>query len=162
MHRSAGCAQMFCQAARGEHSDSRDNLAPDSDTPLSLTLMLHFGNSCRHAISAHLAPTPTIKTQKKPRCASGCACLINKTCCFLFLATRCLPGSTDMSFLRLPQRLGRSPRQVKVGGPVISQSDMELYNSCSVPSRRNLYYEGTLMGLVFVLLASLLIRASCS
>lgn len=57
---------------------------------------------------------------------------------------------------------GRSPRQAKVGGPVISQSDIKLYNSCSVPSRRSLFYEGTLKELVFVLLASLLIRTSCS
>lgn len=103
---------------------------------------------------------------KKPRCASGCAvrcaCLINKTWCFLFLATRCLPGSTDMSLLCLPQCLGRSRRQVKVGGPVISQSDTKLYNSCGVHSRRSLFYEGALMELLFVLLASLLIRSSCS
>lgn len=61
-----------------------------------------------------------------------------------------------------PHRLGRSPRQVKVGGPVISQSDIKLDNSCSVHSRRRLFYEGALMELVFVLLASLLIRNSCS
>lgn len=64
-----------CAVLQAEHKSSvwrpventatrRDNLAPDSDTPLSPTLMLHFGNCCRHAICAHLAPTPTIKTQK--------------------------------------------------------------------------------------------------
>lgn len=156
---------------------SRDYLARDSDLLLSLTLILPLlrfvqaCNLCQPGLSTNN------KKKKKQHVSVGAvrrACLINKTWAFLFLGTRCLLRSADMSFLCFPPRLKTSHRhlQDKCWRKWRDWSFLTLVwiihakYLCRILFRLSLFFKkqnknAVLTELVFLLLVSLIIKKPC-